>query len=106
RSAGVIEEAETEMIAGVMRVADRTARGLMVPRHEVEFIDVTDDPATVIARFRDTGHARLPVRDGGPDDIIGIIRFRDLLEAGPTAGAADLRALIVETPVVRDGMAA
>ena len=34
-SAGVIEETESEMISGVMRLADRTARGLMTPRRDV-----------------------------------------------------------------------
>jgi putative hemolysin len=57
QSAGVMEKAETEMIAGVMRIADRTARGLMVPRHEVEVVDVNDSVAAIIRRFRDTGHS-------------------------------------------------
>lgn len=106
RSAGIMEEAETDMIAGVMRIADRTARGLMVPRHEVELIEVTDDPATVVKRFRETDHSRLPVRDGGPDEIIGVIKSRDFLEAGRSDNVPVLRDLIVEAPVVRDGMAA
>lgn len=59
QSAGVMEKAETEMIAGVMRIADRTAKGLMVPRHEVETVEVTDSPSVIIRRFRDTGHSRL-----------------------------------------------
>lgn len=106
QSAGVMEEAETEMIAGVMRIADRTARGLMVPRHEVEVVDVGDNPAEIVARFRDTGHSRLPVRDGGPDDIVGLFKSRDFLDAGSGHVTPDLRGLIVDAPVVRDGMAA
>jgi putative hemolysin len=50
-SAGVMEKAETEMIAGVMRIADRTARGLMVPRHEVETVDVSETAAEIIRAF-------------------------------------------------------
>jgi Mg2+/Co2+ transporter CorC len=38
-----MEHAESQMIAGVMRVADRTARGLMTPRHEVATLDVSTD---------------------------------------------------------------
>lgn len=106
QSAGVMEKAETDMIAGVMRIADRTARGLMVPRHEVEVIDLGLTPAAIIRRFRETGHSRLPVRDGGPDDIIGVLKSRDFLEVGRSAGAAEIRSLLIETPAVRDGMAA
>lgn len=108
RSAGIMEQAETEMIAGVMRIADRTARGLMVPRHEVEVLDISDTPEAMIRRFRETGHSRLPVRDGGPDDIVGVLKSRDFLDAGPSDAPApvDPRSLLFEAPVVRDGLAA
>ncbi len=106
QSAGVMEKADTEMIAGVMRIADRTAKGLMVPRHEVEVVDISETPAAIIRRFRETGHSRLPVRDGGPDNIIGILKSRDFLDAGKSAAPLDPSAFIFEAPVVRDGMAA
>lgn len=106
QSAGVMEEAETEMIAGVMRVADRTARGLMTPRHEVDLVDVTDTPAQVVRRFRDTRRSRLPVRDGEEDNVIGVLSSRDFLDHRPRGEAVDLRSLILPAPVVRDGMAA
>jgi putative hemolysin len=103
-SAGVMEKAETDMIAGVMRIADRTARGLMVPRHEVVTVEVSETAAEIMRRFRDTGHSRLPVRDGNPDNIIGVLKSRDFLDAGRSA--PDTRALLIEAPVVRDGKAA
>jgi len=105
-SAGVMEKAETEMIAGVMRIADRTARGLMIPRHEVEVVDIDDPSESIVRRFRETGHSRLPVRDGGPDDIVGLLKSRDFLVTGEDAPAPDPRALLIDVPVVRDGMAA
>jgi putative hemolysin len=106
QSAGVMEKAETEMIAGVMRIADRTARGLMIPRHEVEVVDIDDPPERIVRRFRETGHSRLPVRDGGPDDIVGLLKSRDFLVGDEDAPTPDPRALLIEVPVVRDGMAA
>ena len=102
RSAGVIEPAESEMIAGVMRIADRSARGLMTPRHEVETVDVTDAAADVLQRFRDSRRSRLLVREGSDDDIIGVITLRDLLSEDVT----DLRPLVQEVPVVREGLPA
>jgi len=104
QSSGVLEKAETEMIAGVMRIADRTAKGLMVPRHEVETVEATDRPAVIIRRFRDTGHSRLLMREGSADNIIGVLKSRDFLDTGKSGGAPDPRALLVEAPVVRDGM--
>jgi putative hemolysin len=102
RSAGVIEPAETEMIAGVMRIADRSARGLMTPRHEVETVDVADPAPEVLQRFRDSRRSRLLVRDGTDDNIIGVITLRELL----TEDTTDLRPLVQEVPVIREGLPA
>lgn len=102
RTAGVIEPAETEMIAGVMRIADRSARGLMTPRHEVETVDVSDSPADVLQKFRDSHRSRLLVRDGNDNDIIGVIALRDLL----AGDFAELRTLVQEVPVIREGLPA
>lgn len=102
RTAGVIEPAETDMIAGVMRIADRSARGLMTPRHEVEAVDVNDTPTDVLQKFRDSRRSRLLVREGSDDDIIGVIALRDLL----SEDAADLRPLVQEVPVIREGLPA
>ncbi|AZY93414.1 MULTISPECIES: hemolysin family protein [Paracoccus] len=104
-NAGVIAPAENEMIAGVMRIADRTARGLMTPRHEVLIADANATPDDLAQIFR-TGHrSRILLRDGADDDIVGVIHARDLirLQADP---AADPRALIQAVPVVRDGLPA
>ncbi|ETX30322.1 hemolysin family protein [Roseivivax isoporae] len=102
--AGVIETAETEMIAGVMRVADRTARGLMTPRHDVEIADARESRAEVLARFAASGRSRLPLRDGGADDIVGILHSRDVLLA--PAEAFVPRDIAVAVPVVHEALAA
>lgn len=103
--AGVIEKAETEMIAGVMRIADRAARGLMTPRHDVEIAEATETREQVIERFRSSGHSRLPLRDGGPDEIVGVIAARDLLNA-PSGPRFDLRKLMSPAPVIHDSLPA
>ncbi|RAI02580.1 DNA-binding protein [Acuticoccus sediminis] len=104
RSAGVMEHAETQMIAGVMRVADRSARDLMTPRHEVIVLDLADPPEEIVHRARESRRTRLPVRDGGAHDIAGVLAAHDLLDGdGPPA---DLRSRLVPAPVVRDGMPA
>jgi putative hemolysin len=101
---GVIESEEREMITGVMRLADRTARALMTPRGEVELLDAEAGRDEILARVRATRRSRLPVRKGGADEIVGIVRVRDVFEALlADAGAIDLNALLQEAPVVADG---
>ena len=102
--AGVIERAETDMIAGVMRVADRTARGLMTPRHEVKIAEAGETRAEILARLRDSGRSRLPLRDGAPDDIVGVLHSRDLLQS--TAEPFDPVSIALPAPVIHDALPA
>lgn len=101
-TAGVLKSDERDMIAGVMRVADRSASALMTPRREVEVLDLSDDPALILQQARDTRRARLPVRDGGPDEIIGILNVKDILMAAERGNVHTLRQLVREAPIVLD----
>ncbi|MBQ2261002.1 MAG: HlyC/CorC family transporter [Loktanella sp.] len=105
-SAGAMNRAESQMIAGVMRVADRTARGLMTPRNEVETLDASSDKAALAQRLRDFSRSRVPVWEGEVDNIIGVLTMRDILVPALMNAPFDLRALLREAPVVRDGKSA
>lgn len=100
-NAGVLERDEREMISGVMRLADRSARALMTPRREVEVIDLSDTLDEIRAQIRATRRNRLPVQDGEADSIIGIIEMKDLFEA-LADDKVELRSLVREAPVVLD----
>ena len=101
-TAGVLKSDEREMIAGVMRVADRSASALMTPRHEVELIDLSDDFDTILQQARESRRSRLPLRDGGPDEVVGVISVKDILMSAEAGTHDALRALIREAPVVLD----
>lgn len=105
-SSGAMNRAESQMIAGVMRVADRTARGLMTARHEVETLDVSSDKADLLQRLHDLSRSRLPVWEGDVDNIIGVLTTRDILAPAMMNASFDLRALLRDAPVVRDGQSA
>jgi putative hemolysin len=100
--AGVIETEESAMISGVMRLADRTARGLMTPRRDVEVIDIEDGVAEIRAQLRKTQRSRLPVRNGSSDEILGVVFVKDAYEALVQGNEADIRTRMREAPVVSD----
>nr|WP_170132241.1 hemolysin family protein [Hoeflea marina] len=105
-SAGVIEPEESEMISGVMRLADRTVRGLMTPRRDVEVIDIEDDLAEIREQLRNSKRSRLPVRNGASDEILGVIVVKDALDAFLQGNNLDVRSLMRDAPVVSDRTAA
>ncbi|GGF88414.1 MULTISPECIES: hemolysin family protein [Rhizobium] len=102
QSAGVIESGESEMISGVMRLADRTARGLMTPRRDVEVIDTEDEPEEIRAQLRATTRSRLPVRKGSSDEIIGVLFVKDAYDFMAGGKQFDVQLAMREAPVVSD----
>ncbi|HEV7261113.1 MAG TPA: hemolysin family protein [Bosea sp. (in: a-proteobacteria)] len=101
-TAGVLERDEREMISGVMRLADRSARALMTPRREVEVIDLADSADEIREQLRATRRSRLPVQEGEADSIIGVVVVKELIDFLSVGEKHDLRELVSEAPVVMD----
>jgi magnesium and cobalt transporter len=81
------------MIEGVLQVAALSAADIMVPRAQMDVIDVAQSPAEVIAVAIRTTHSRFPVVDGARDNVIGILHAKDLLRLS-AAPDTRLRALL------------
>jgi putative hemolysin len=101
-TAGVIESEEHSMIAGVMRLADRSARGLMTPRIEVEVIDLSDDVDEIRETILSSHRSRLLVQDGDSDSIIGVVAIKDIIGVFAGNQPLDLRKFVQPVPVVMD----
>lgn len=101
-SSGVIAKGEREMIAGVMRLADRAVIGLMTPRTDVDWIDITASAEAIEERLITTPHSRLPVGEGSPDALIGVVQTRELLASILGGKPLDMRAHVRRAPVVPD----
>jgi putative hemolysin len=100
--AGVLKVGERDMLTGVMRLADRSARALMTPRREVEIFDLSLPAAELVSQLRTTRRTRLPVRDGDEDSILGVISVKATLSALDGREDLDFRQLAQDAPVVMD----
>ena len=98
---GVLETEEREMITGVMRLSDRTARALMTPRHEVEMLPLDATGAEAVAAIRKVARPRMPVADAG-GEVVGIVLLSDAFQAVSRRETLDLKALVHDVPVVSD----
>ena len=101
-SQGVLETEEKAMITGVMRLADRSARGLMTPRLDIETVDLSDPPEEIMQMLRTSNRSMLPVHEGEPDKIIGVLVRKDLIDVFASNTPLDIRALVKPAPVVLD----
>ncbi|MBS1147238.1 MAG: hypothetical protein H6R08_1414 [Proteobacteria bacterium] len=67
------------MIEGVLQVSEMRVGEIMIPRAQMDVIDINDAPEVFIPRVIETAHSRFPVIDKDRDDIIGILLAKDLL---------------------------
>ncbi len=78
---GVIEENERVMMTGVMKLAERPVRELMTPRTELDWVDVNASEEEIRETIAESPHSTLPVVDGSPDNVVGIVKVREILSA-------------------------
>ena len=67
------------MIEGVFQVSDLSARDIMVPREQMDVIDISQPIETWMPHVLDTAHSRFPAIDGDADKVVGILLAKDLL---------------------------
>ena len=78
--AGIFEEAEQDMVAGVFRLNDRRVYSLMTPRTEILWLDVRDTPDAILNKLAEGPYSRFPVCQGSLDNVLGIVKARELLK--------------------------
>ena len=67
------------MIGSIFQFDDELAYEIMTPRTDVFMIDITDPPEEYLDQLMKMRYTRMPVCDGGSDDIIGILHIKDYL---------------------------
>ena len=75
---GLVGRGIREMIQGVMNLDEGNVSQIMTPRSMVDIIDVSLPLDEIIRQVDDFGRTRLPVYEGSPDNIIGILFVKDL----------------------------
>lgn len=99
---GVIEAEQRQILTGVVRLAERPVREMMTPRTEVDWIGADADTAAIRAAIEASTHSLLPVADGSPDTILGVVKVRDVLAALVAGRPVAMRAMMRKVEVVPD----
>jgi len=78
---GVLEESEKDMIYGVFGLGETLVREVMVPRVDMVTVHAHAGVRGAARAVLQSGHARVPVHEGTPDTIVGVLHVQDLLAA-------------------------
>ena len=75
----LIDSDSLMMLEGVMNVSEMQVREIMIPRSQMDVIDISKKPEEIIPFIIDTTHSRIHVIEENINDVIGILLAKDLL---------------------------
>lgn len=78
---GVVERREKEMIDGIFEFGEKTAKDVMLPRIDMDCIEINSTLEEAFKALLKDRHSRMPVYEGGVDNIVGILNSKDLLHS-------------------------
>jgi putative hemolysin len=107
QKAGMVEESEARIATRAFQFADLTAGALMTPRTELLGVPLGIELEALLARAIATRRGRLLVYDGSLDNIVGVVRARELLGVVREPPARfDVRSLVRPVLAVPEGRGA
>ena len=95
---GVFEENEQDIVESVFRMSDRTVDALMTPRTELPWIDLEEPVEESLKEIASSTYHYFPLVRGNPDDVIGVLSSKALLDAYIRGETLDLEK-IAEPPL-------
>lgn len=72
-------ESERTILANVLKLSNVSVADVMVERSDIQAIEIDVNLGTLLAKFREVGHSRLPVYTDGLDNILGFVHVKDAL---------------------------
>ena len=103
---GVFATAESELVGRVFRLGDLSVNALMTPRPEIAAFDIGDSAEQLLKKLAQHNHSRFPVVRGSMDQVLGIVKTKDLLAQLLAGRTVDLEAVMQPALFVPEGMAA
>jgi magnesium and cobalt transporter len=76
---GLIDADALSMIEGVFQVGELTVRDVLIPRAQIDWIDINASLPDTIAQVIKAAHSRFPVYEDSRDNVIGVLLAKDLL---------------------------
>lgn len=92
--AGVIEEAEHEIVRSVFRLDDRPSRVAMTRRNEIQWLNAAAPAEAIREQVANASHTRLAVADGDLNRIRGYVLVQDILRQFALGRPFDLDAAL------------
>ena len=90
----VLQEEKQDMIQGIEDLPETSVKEVMIPRIDVDFINVHITEQELYERIAESGHSRFPVYSDSIDNVIGILYVKDLIKVIAKNEPVDLEKII------------
>ncbi len=78
---GVLEDSESDIIQGALKIKDVTAHDVMTHRVDVVFLDIKASFEEFEKKFVETQYSRMPVYSESVDNVVGVLNIKDYFTA-------------------------
>ncbi|MBR5932967.1 MAG: HlyC/CorC family transporter [Treponema sp.] len=76
----ILEEEKEDMIQGVEELSSTSVKEVMIPRIDVDFINIDSTQDEWTKTVFDSGHSRIPVYKDSIDNVVGVLYVKDLIK--------------------------
>jgi putative hemolysin len=76
--AGVLDADQADLVENVFRLSNKRVGQCMVPREKMSALELSTPPDKIMEAVRTGAHTRMPVYEGTPDNVVGIVNTKDL----------------------------
>lgn len=104
--AGMVDVSEQEMLERVFEFDDRRVSGLMTPRSDIQWLDLEDELEENLKKIKENVYSRYIVSKGELDNVIGVVKVKNLLKGFFAEGNINLEAYLDQPPFVPESMPA
>ncbi|HMP60021.1 MAG TPA: hemolysin family protein [Gemmatales bacterium] len=94
--AGLLTEDQAIYVQNVFRLSRKKVVDCLVPLEKMAVLDLNAPPEKILEMVRQGAHTRMPVYDGAPDNIVGIVNTKDLFHLFSLKGVVILQDALYE----------
>jgi len=106
RETGSVQDVEQDMVESIFRLGDRRADAIMTPRVDLVWLDINEPVDVNVRIVLSSNHSLFPVGDGSLDEIIGIVRAKELVGHRLNGEDIQLRDIVIPPLFVPESMPA
>ena len=74
-----LNEEKRDMIRGIVDLSETSVKEVMIPRIDVDFVQIGTSVDELLQKVAESGHSRFPVYNESIDNVVGILYVKDLI---------------------------